>query len=353
MSSGQSRATSSTKPAKNTTKTKSTGVYDRNFQQHIVDYNVYPDAYEYPDGSVPAEPNNLEDLKLILAQPRPSLTPSQFSDGEFRKFKRAAAHAAKEEQVSESVIPIIEGKIKDTKCRSGGIPFTNLDPLTDGTLKPGNPDIYYGARPEQLSRKVRDELGDSIIPSTQYDLPMAPNFFLAAKGPDGSLAVAERQACYDGALGARGMHSLLSHGHDNPVYDNNAHVITSIYHGGTLNIYTSHVARPSSPESRPGYHMTQLNGWCMKGDPETFRRGAIAYRNARDWTKKQRDEAIRQVNKRSNDGPTKAPAADVSFGVVSSFGRNEPYTIKPLSKQFHPSLNEDSQTTDNFYESET
>ncbi|KAI0187943.1 hypothetical protein F4808DRAFT_466292 [Astrocystis sublimbata] len=45
-----------------------------------------------------------------------------------------------------------------------------------------------------------------IVPSTQPDLPVAPNFFLAAKGPDGSLAVVERQACYDGALG--GIRSL-------------------------------------------------------------------------------------------------------------------------------------------------
>ncbi len=143
-----------------------------------------------------------------MAQPRPSLSPSQFSDREFRKFKRADAHATKEKQVSELVVPIIEGKIEDAKCRSGGIPFTNLDPLTDGTLKPGNPDVYYGACPEQLRREVRDELGGRIIPSTQHDLPMAPNFFLETKGPDGSAAVAKRQACYNGALGARGMHSL-------------------------------------------------------------------------------------------------------------------------------------------------
>jgi hypothetical protein len=145
--------------------------------------------------------------------------------------------------VSESVIPIIEGKTRDAKCRSGGIPLTNLDPLTDGTLKPGNPDIYYGARPEQLSRKVRDELGGQIIPSTQHDLPLAPSFFLAVKGPDGSAAVAKRQACYDGALGARGMHSLQSYGQGEPVYNINASTITSIYHDGTLKMYTSHVAR--------------------------------------------------------------------------------------------------------------
>jgi hypothetical protein len=31
---------------------------------------------------------------------------------------------------------------------------------------------------------------------------------LQVKGPDGSAAVANRQASYDGALGARGTHSL-------------------------------------------------------------------------------------------------------------------------------------------------
>jgi hypothetical protein len=74
-----------------------------------------------------------------------------------------------------------------------------------------------------------------------FDLPMTPNFFLAAKGPDRSLTVARRQACYDDALRARGMHSLQSYGKAKLVYDNNAYTITSTYHGGTLKMYTSHV----------------------------------------------------------------------------------------------------------------
>ena len=119
--------------------------------------------------------------------------------------------------MTKSVLLIVEGEIRDAKCDSGGIPFTNLDYLTDGTLVPGNPNLYYGARPEQLDRQVRNELNNHIIPSTQDDLPIAPNFSLAAKGPDGSIAVAGRQACYDGALGARGTHSLQSYGEDEPV----------------------------------------------------------------------------------------------------------------------------------------
>ncbi|MCJ1245699.1 hypothetical protein MMC30_002903 [Trapelia coarctata] len=341
-------STSNTKPTTNTTTTKSTGPYDRGFQQNLIDGGVYPDQYEYPDGRVPPQPDNWEEINRRLGQPRPSLSPSQFSDGKFRKFKRADAHAFKEKQVTTSVIPIIEGEIRDTKCVSGGIPFTNLDHLTDGTLVPGNPDLYYGARPEQLDRRVRDELNGHIIPSTQDDLPLAPNFFVAAKGPDGSLAVAGRSASYDGPLGARGQQSLRSYGQEEPVYDNNAYTITSIYHGGQLKMYTSHPTQPTSPGGRPEYFMNQLKGWSMTSDPETFRQGATWFRNARDWTKEQRDDAIARANEKANDSQAGAPAVDVSnFSLVTSFASDaslEPYEIEPLTQESRTSLNEDSNT---------
>jgi hypothetical protein len=37
-----------------------------------------------------------------------------------------------------------------------------------------------------------------------------------------------RQACYDGALGARGIHSLQSFGTSKPVYDNNAYIMVAL-----------------------------------------------------------------------------------------------------------------------------
>ena len=157
---------SDSKPTRNTTNTKSSGPYDRNFLQNLINSCVYPNEYEYPDSQIPPPPNNLDEIISRLTQPRPSLSPSKFSNREFRKFKRADAHAYKEKQVSESVILIIEGKIGDTKCRSGGISFANLDYLTDGILKPRNPDLYYGARPEQLDRNVRNELSSQVVPST-------------------------------------------------------------------------------------------------------------------------------------------------------------------------------------------
>lgn len=80
----------------------------------------------------------------------------------------------------------------------------------------GKPELFYGARPEQLDMQTREKPWPHLIPFTQEDLPMAPNFFLELKGPDGSLAVASRQVCYDGALGAWAMHRLQSYGTSEP-----------------------------------------------------------------------------------------------------------------------------------------
>lgn len=344
-----SPSTSNTKAITNTTTTTKSNPYNRGFQQNLIDGGVYPHAYRYPDGRVPAKPNNWEEINRRLSQPRPSLSPSKFSEKSYEQFVQASADASKEKQVSTFVIPVIEGGVRDAKCVSGGIPLTNLDHLTDGSLVPGNPDIYYGARPEQLDRRVRDELSGSIIPSTQDDLPMAPNFFLAAKGPDGSAAVAERQACYDGALGARGMHSLQSYGQEDPIFDNNAYTLSSIYHHGHLQMFTSHPSKPINPGNRPIYYTNQVNAWSMTGNIETFRQGATYFRNGRDWTKEQRDEAIRLANEKAGESQARVLPVDASFGqtfgVASGTTAEEDYTLSQGSGNLP---DEGSNTTVNF-----
>lgn len=130
----------------------------------------------------------MEEINEMLTQPRLSLSPSLFPNEKFREFKRADTHVSKENKATRTVIPIIEGKTADDKCVEGDVLFTNLTPLTNNMLTAAKLDLYYGARPEQLDRRVRDELSGHIIPSTQDDLPIAPNFFLAAKGPNGTAA---------------------------------------------------------------------------------------------------------------------------------------------------------------------
>lgn len=142
------------------------------------------------------------------------------------------------------------------------------------------------------------------------------------------------------------MHSLHSYGQEEPVFDNNAYTITSIYHGGQLKMFTSH---HTSPGSRPEYPMHQLNTWGMTGNIETFRQGATHYQNARDWAKEQRDEAIRRANKRADKCQARTLAINASFGqasnVASEATLNGTYTIEALSQESHTSLTKDSNTT--------
>ncbi|KID94250.1 hypothetical protein MAJ_09784, partial [Metarhizium majus ARSEF 297] len=280
----------------NSTSIKSVGPYDRAFQQNLIDHNIFPDGYEYPDGTSPPGPDNMDEILHAMAQPRASLSPSQFSDNEFKSFKRADTHAFKERDITTNVIPFIEGTNADRKCVAGDVPFTNLESLTDGTIVAGKPDLYYDSRPEELDIRVRREQSCMLVPSSQSDLPILPNFTLEAKGPDGTLSVATRQSCYNGALGARGMQSLQSYGHSALEYDNKAYTISTIYQGGQLKMFTCHPIPPRSPGERCGFVTTQIDTWGLTGNANKFREGVTAFRNARDWAKQQRDATIDQAN---------------------------------------------------------
>ncbi len=94
----------------------------------------------------------MDKIKAALVEPRRSLSPTRFTEDDFKRFKGADTHALKERQVTTSVIPSIQGEIGDIRCVAGEIPFPNLDPLTDGSLVPANPDLYCGADPKKLNR---------------------------------------------------------------------------------------------------------------------------------------------------------------------------------------------------------
>jgi hypothetical protein len=110
--------------------------------------------------------------------------------------------------------------------------------------------------------------------------------------------VAKRQACLDGALGARAMHKLQSYVAGKPVFDNKTLSITSTYHAGNLNMYATHVT-PTGPGGSPEYHMSQLGGWNAIGDHGTCRRGMGSLRNGRVHTQEKRDRLIAAANERA------------------------------------------------------
>ena len=280
---------------------KKISVYDAGFEQHLINHSVYPYGYRHADGRRAPKPENWADIQQMMIQSRPSLSPSRFSDNDFERFVDKATDAVDEADVIKKVFPILEGE-SDMPSGSKRL-FTNLAPLTDGTIVADQPDYYYGARPSQLDLRVRKDLNTYVIPSKKDKAPVLPNDYTEWQGPEGNWVVVERQACYDGAIGARAMQHLQSYGQPEPVYDNNAYVITRAFDGSHLHMYTTHPTAPTSLGGLPEYHMNQLNSWGMTGNIETFRQGATAYRNARDWAKKKRDEFIETVNKRAASPP--------------------------------------------------
>ncbi|TKA64436.1 hypothetical protein B0A49_10134 [Cryomyces minteri] len=246
-----------------------------------------------------------------------------------------------------AVFPIIAGNA-DIPSQED-VMYTNLAPLTDGTITAPMPDFYDGALPQQLDRRVRNELGQYIVPSKNFSTPALPNFFAEAKGPDGSAAVAKRQACYDGAIGARGMlHARSYASGDDMEYDGNAYTITSTYHNstGTLMMYTTHPTQPAESGGKPDYHMTQLRSFALTDTAERFREGAGAFRNARDWAKEQRDNAITHANAKANNSPggvlgveslgfslPSGSASEAPSQASATSVDEAPYTIESLSQE--------------------
>jgi hypothetical protein len=201
----KSRNTLGDSTAKTTTsKTKKTSPYDPNFEQNLIDNKTYPSHYDFPDDRVPPKPDNWKDINERLKKPRSSLSPSRFSDEAFDIFVRTNSRALNEDAVMGDVFPVIQGTARILSVKN--LMFRNLVQLTHDNLVDAKPDFYDGVRPALIDLRIREELGSYITPATQGEAPALPNFFIEAKGPDGSAAVARRQACFDGALGARGFH---------------------------------------------------------------------------------------------------------------------------------------------------
>ncbi|KAM3422721.1 hypothetical protein BST61_g206 [Cercospora zeina] len=275
-------------------KTKSTTPYSGEFEQKLVDQGVYPDGYEeQDDDDSQREPRNIEAIRYALAQTRGSLSPSRFSATAFSHFKRDNRRAKSESKAMSDVIPTIAGsKDKESEC-AGDVPFTRLKKF-DPDLSTPKPDIYYGAKPARINRRVRHDLADYIVPSSRASLPAAPNFFLEGKSASGRADVAQNQAMYDGAIGARGMLQLQNYRKPTLAYDGNAYTMAASYCDGQLKIYATHPRESTTGGTE--YYMTQVNSYAMTGNENGFRQGAAAFRNARDWTQQQRDDLISKAN---------------------------------------------------------
>ena len=305
---GNSRAQSSTQ----TYSERKSSAYDANFEQILIDHGSFPDTYRHPDNRRIPKPDNWGDINAVLGQQRRSLSP-EFSEEDHDVFRQKNNDALSEKKVMSSVFPIITGDA-DIPSEEDRL-FGNLESFADG-ITDAKPDFFDGSRPAQLDPQVREDLGPFIVPSKQGIVPILPNFFAEGKGPDGSLAVARRQALYDGTLGARAMHRIQSYGRK-LTYDNNAYTITSIYHSGVLRLYTSHPSPSTHPERSTDYHMVHLKTYALE-DLRSFREGAAALRNVRDWAKEKRDLLIQSANETAKTMPPKVSSGPSKESSLSN-----------------------------------
>lgn len=288
--SSSSKRTKSTAPTSASSRSRRSSAYDNAFEQHLIDNKVYLNNRK-------SKPGKSTGLYQILSNPRPSLSPSRFSDNAFEDFQQKHEDVTDEGEVMRDLVPIICGA--SDILNKQNLQFSRLEPIAGGATVDGKPDFYDGAHIEEIDKQVQEDLGPFIIPTGHRTAPVAPNFFLEAKAPKGAADVAKRQACYDGALGARAMHKLQSYGEDEPVYDGNAYTMSTTYHAGTgtLQMYTTHPTQAADGSTE--YHMAQVDGWNLTGNANTFRQGATAFRNARGWAQQQRDSFIAAANERA------------------------------------------------------
>ncbi|KAG5744475.1 hypothetical protein H9Q70_012822 [Fusarium xylarioides] len=301
--SSRSRRTKSTNPTLTllttaTAKTKKSSAYNRDFDLHLTEHAIH--------STWKSQKPDLEETRAVFAVPRPSLSPSRFSDGAFEAFQERNYQAKDENDVLANVIPTILGPSQANRFCARNTMFNNLNPLTDGTITAAQPDMYWGAYPEQLARSARNELSGHIVPSTTEGKPMAPNVFFEVKGPHGSAAVAIQQVRYNGAVGARGMHSLQNYYVEEPQYDSKPRTFSFTYHDGTLKKYSHHMTALMTEGGQPEYHMSQLRSFSMTDMRSTFIEGATDLRNTLDLAETYRGTFIENANAKASQTRTVA-----------------------------------------------
>ncbi|KAF2241886.1 hypothetical protein BU26DRAFT_468666, partial [Trematosphaeria pertusa] len=294
---GSARSVPSQPEGESRAPTQSSSPYDENFRQHLIDHNVFPPFYQLRnDGTLQTLPraHNHDEVLARLRQSRTDLSSAPFTNAAFHKFQVDYANGP-EEGLLDFVYSVLEGPDIDRGGRGGRSRLTNLANLISVTLTAPMPDLYYGAHPEEILPGLWNHLSNHIEPSTQKDLPAAPNFFLAAKGPNGTQAVAINQAVYDGATGARAIAALENFA-GTPSMDGNIKAISSALVGGSLYIYGVHLAPPMNNRSSITYIVQQLDAYCLTGNLENCRRGLTIFRNAIDWTGELHSAAIAKAN---------------------------------------------------------
>ncbi|KAI1745816.1 hypothetical protein F4680DRAFT_270 [Xylaria scruposa] len=253
---------------------------DRNFVMHCINNCIYPEHEPTP------EPTNMEEIRQAMTASR--------RDIEFKKLE----YLHSEEDVMRVAIAHITGPAAFTTCSN--VQFINLDSLTKNQTVLPKPDLCDGARMRDIDLKIRVALNKVIIPHGGNSLPLAPNFYLEAKGATGVMAEADSQAMLDGAYGSNMMHALQNYGVKKPIYDGKAYTFSATYATKTLILYAHHLSEPTAPERNPEFYVTVLDAYTLI-NKESHVKGITAFRNIRELARTYRNKWIAEANARARN----------------------------------------------------
>jgi hypothetical protein len=107
--SGKRSRDSSSRKSSRTSNTKNISAYYAEFVQKMIDNGVYLDGYSLVEGTRAPKFNNMKEMREMLLRPRPSLSPSLFSENAFEEFQDSNRRAKSELVATASVIPYITG----------------------------------------------------------------------------------------------------------------------------------------------------------------------------------------------------------------------------------------------------
>ncbi|KHN94711.1 uncharacterized protein MAM_07466 [Metarhizium album ARSEF 1941] len=331
-SSSRSRVMQSTTVASNFAIWGRWSAYDQGFWQHLIDHKIYPEGCGPPNGLPTFEPSDLDSIREALSADRASLSPCQFTQSQFQDFERKNNRATFKNDIMTTIIPILCG---DSSIHSQqNVLFTELEPITTAGAVTPKPDFFDGASLVDINHNIRNDqtFQSKVIPSKHANVPVAVNFFFIGEtGGDSSVAL--RQACYNGAYGARAMHALQNYGKVEPAYDGSAYTFTSIYEApsSTLQLYAHHIVAPANAGGPPEYYMTKIRGFYLKDSYASFVEGVKVFRNARQLAKEHRDrfiqaanmntlEAQNQTNAEEHESMSQQDADDALQGGVARTG---------------------------------
>ncbi|GJN81996.1 hypothetical protein VFPFJ_02892 [Purpureocillium lilacinum] len=285
-------------PATTVSEVDEDGPYDAAFAQHLVDHGVvpkgvFPHGFVDPTGSKsPSQPDNLSELHKVSCRRRASLAGSDPGYDEFVKTDDLVNDGM---ETPEALLPLLEGSSNQCETIGGGVPFSNLDHLTDGSLVAAQPGTYHGVLQNTFRPRVLAKLRQQIVPSLDRWDPVLPTVFLEAKSPNACEKASVCQMLYTMALGARAYRSLQdAAGGRGPVrIDHGAYTFGAVYRCGWLQLFACYVRE----RNKKGWCVPVLLGeWDIRANSQSFCDGMAAYRNVRDWAAAKRVELVQQAN---------------------------------------------------------